>query len=141
LDGKIADREVFARNITNDDLSRQDELNDELAELRLERERLVGRDVLNENGIVKEHVPGEVDEEEDPEARRQMRQQARELAQRIRDLEAQALGIYIEDEAGEPFEEEVLRAQPVRTLTRLTLSAAKYIWGDEEERPTTGRAG
>jgi hypothetical protein len=126
LDGfTIEGRPVFARLITNTDLERKDELDDEAAETRLELTAL-------------EH---QVDECEDPEERRELRRQARELTARYRNQDTLMLSLYIEDEHGERFPDEQLLTLPFRVAAKLSKKASEYAFGveDEEARPTTGR--
>jgi hypothetical protein len=138
----IADRPVYARNIVNDDLARKDEMDDELAELRLRHAKLVGHDVIDGDGD-RVHVPGEVDDCDDPEKRRELRAEARRIAAQMRELDALMLGLYVEDENGELFPDEALKALPFRVRTKLSERASMYAYGveDEEARPTTGRNG
>lgn len=119
---KIDERAVYARNITNDDLRRKDELDDVIAELRID---------LTE-------VERQIEECEDRDERRELRSKARDLAADIRDRDAALLGLYIEDEAGERFSDEVLAALPFRVLTPLSRKATEYAYAVEEDaRPTT----
>lgn len=138
---QIDGRAVFARNITNKDLALKDEMDDEIAELQLLHAKLVGRDIRTDGGEIV-HAPGEVDECPDAERRREIRAEARKIAAKIRDHESLLMKLYIEDENGTPFAEEVLAATPVRLLNRLAEPATKYAFGvEDEKRPTTASSG
>lgn len=136
----IGGRPVFARTVTNKDLARKDEMDDEIAELRLRYAKLAGEDAVGPGGE-RVHVPGDIDECEDVEQRKAMRAEARQLAAELRDRDSLLLSIYIEDENGEPFSDEALINTPFRDLNRLSQVAANYAFGveDEDERPTTAR--
>lgn len=149
MDGfQIDGRQVFARNITNADLERKDEMDDELAELGLRHAKLVGVDRrtiargAGENGedeIIVEHDPGEVDECDDPGRRAEIRYEARALAKEIRRLDTLLVALYLEDEQGERFSDEVLLNVPLRVIRKLSVPATMYAFGaeDDEARPTT----
>lgn len=136
----IDGRPVFARKITNDDLERKDEMDDEIAELQLLHAKLVGRNVTDGDGD-RAHLPGEVDDCEDPEERKRIRAEARAIAKKLRDLDALQLRLYVEDENGESFSEDVVKAIPIRDQTRLGHKATSYAFGveDEDGRPTPAR--
>lgn len=134
---QIDGRPVFARNITNADLERKDEMDDELSELRLEYRKLVGGDVRADDGEIV-HTPGEVDACEDADERKELRARARALMADIRTRDTLLLRLYVEDENGEPFSDEALKATPFRVLSKLSLKATEYAFGvEDEERPTT----
>lgn len=136
---EIDGRAVFARNITNADLERKDEMDDELAELRLKYRKLAGGDVRSDDGEVV-HIPGEIDDCDDADQRAELRRNARELMAEIRTRDTLLLSLYVEDEQGEPFSDEALKAAPFRVLTKLSQKATEYAFGvEDEERPTTGR--
>jgi hypothetical protein len=138
----IEGRPVFARNITNADLERKDEMDDEIAELRLRHEQLVGSDALDDVGE-RVHTPGEIDNCEDPDKRRELRAEARHLAAEMRKRDALMLGLYVEDENGDAFSDEALKALPYRVRTKMAEKASMYAYGVEEEelRPTTATNG
>jgi hypothetical protein len=139
MDGfQIDGRPVFARNITNADLERKDEMDDELAELRLQYRKLVGSDVRTDDGEIV-HTLGEVDDCKDADERKELRARARALMADIRNRDTLLLRLYVEDENGEPFSDEALKATPFRVLTKLSQKATEYAFGvdDEEARPTT----
>jgi hypothetical protein len=124
MDGfTIDERQVFARNITNADLARKDEADDEIAELQRQGAELDEK----------------IEACEDREERLELRAQARQLAIELRDRDALLLRMYIEDERGEQFADEVLQATPFRVLRKLSVKATAYAFGveDEENPPTT----
>lgn len=146
LTEEIDGQAVYVRRITNSDLRRKDEMDDEVAELRIEHEALVGRDDVkfDDDGDVLsvDHTPGEIDELDDPDRRRELRGRARELANQMRQIDARMLGIYVETESGEPFPDEAFDETPVQTLTSLTRQATEWTYGkgDDKARPTDGRS-
>lgn len=124
MDGfQIDGRQVFARNITNADLERKDEMDDELAELRMEYAELGQR----------------IEECEDTERRRALRSEARALMSRIRQSDTLLVSLYLEDEQGERFSDEALLSTPFRVISKLSVKATEYAFGveDDEARPTT----
>ena len=140
-------RPVFAVAITNADLEKKDELDDELAELRIQHKALAGEDIRDvahtDEGdeVVMRHIPGEIDECVDAERRKEMRADARKLMAEIRRLETRSVSLLIADEAGERFPEEALMALPYRVALKLAQEAAEYAFGlEDEERPTTARS-
>lgn len=142
----IDGRPVYARVVTNKDLARKDEMDDEIAELRLRYAKLAGEDAVGPGGE-RVHVPGDIDECEDVEERKAMRAEARAIAAELRDRDSLLLDVYIVDENGESFPDEVLINTPFRDLNRLSQVAANYAYGVEDsdegpkpdERPTTAR--
>lgn len=141
MDVAIEGRPVFARSITNADLERKDEMDDELAELRRRHAKLTGRDARADDGGVV-HVPGDVDECEDDERRLDLRREARELMKEIRRRDTLLVSLYIEDENGEPFSENALLSTPFRVVSKLSQRATEWAFGieDEERRPTVERS-
>lgn len=144
LDGQLDERDVYAKRITNADLARKDEMDDEVEELRRAYTRLVGIDTRNpETGEVV-HIDGEIDDEEDVDARLELRAKARQIADDMRRLDARMLGVYVEDETGSPFPDEIFEGAPIQTLTSLTRQATEWTYGkaeDDPSRPTSGRSG
>lgn len=144
LNEKIDDRAVYVRDLVNDDLDRIEELIDDYNELEREadeiRRRLDGasdRDEIkslrarlgettdpDERDDIRELLEGSV---KDPDERRQLREQVRDIARRQRDMDAEMLGLYVEDENGEPFDRETLDRVPVRVRGSLTSQAAKKL--------------
>jgi hypothetical protein len=137
MNAQIGGREVYAREITNADLERKDEMEDELTEMRRAYGRLVGSDERSADGEVV-HTRGLVDEEEDPDRRRELRSKARDLMKEIRRGDTLMLGIYVEDEDGEPFSDEALLSASFRVQALLSKKATSWAFGvdDEELRPT-----
>lgn len=125
MDGFMIDgRPVFARNITNADLERKDEMDDELAELRMEYAEL----------------EKQIEECEDTDRRRELRSEARQMMSTIRQRDTLLVSLYIEDEQGELFSDESLLNTPFRVVSKLSVKATEYAFGvEDEERPTTGR--
>lgn len=122
---EIDGRPVFARNITNADLERKDEMDDDLAELRMEYADL----------------EKQIEESEDTDQRRELRAEARRMMSTIRQRDTLLVSLYIEDEQGERFSEEALLGTPFRVVSKLSVKATEYAFGveDEEQRPTTER--
>jgi hypothetical protein len=124
MDGfQIDGRPVFARNITNADLERKDEMDDELAELRMEYAEL----------------EKQIEECEDAERRRICRAEARQMMSQIRQRDTLLVSLYLEDEQGERFSDEALLSTPFRVVSKLSVKATEYAFGveDDEQRPTT----
>jgi hypothetical protein len=124
MDGFLIDgRQVFARNITNADLERKDEMDDDLAELRLQHADLESR----------------IELAEDADERRELRKEARALMNDIRQRDTLLLSLYVEDENGERFPDEALLGLAFRVTSKLSRKASEYAFGveDEETRPTT----
>lgn len=135
-DAQIGGREVYAKEITNADLERKDVMEDELTEMRRAHAALVGRDEREADGEVV-HTRGLIDDEEDPDKRQELRARARDLMKEIRRGDTLMLGLYIEDEHGEPFPEEALLAAPFRVQAYLSQRATAWAFGvDDEVRPT-----
>jgi hypothetical protein len=144
LDGQLDDRDVYAKRITNADLARKDEMDDEVEEFRREYARLVGLDTRDPATGDVVHIDGEIDDEEDEHERLELRAKARGIADSMRRLDARMLGVYVEDENGEAFPDEVFEATPIQTLTALTRQATEWTYGraeDDPARPTSGRSG
>lgn len=126
MDGFTIDgRPVFARNITNADLERKDEMDDDLAELRMEYASL----------------EKQIEECEATDERRELRARARQMMSNIRQRDTLLTSLYIEDENGEAFTDAALLATPFRVVSKLAVKATEYAFGveDEEQRPTTER--
>lgn len=122
---EIDGRSVFARNITNADLERKDEMDDELAELRMEYAAL----------------EKQIEECEDADRRRELRAEARRMMSTIRQRDTLLVSLYIADEDGERFPDDALLSTPFRVVSKLSVKATEYAFGveDEEQRPTTAR--
>lgn len=119
LTDKIDGKDVFVVELVNDDLDQIDELVDEYSEL----ERLKA-DI-------------DVDASNDPDERKQLRAQIRDLTRQQRVLDTQMLGLYVEGKGNEKFPEDVLAKVPVRAQTALLKEAVERIYG-AGEGPTPG---
>ena len=138
--GEIDGRKVYVKRLTNADLSAKDELDDELDELQREMDRLRGRDERDGEGRFVRHIDGEIDECDDPARRKELKAEARALAEEYRRLDAQQLGLYVEDEAGASFPAEAFVNAPIRVLTKLIEQATLWTYGAEDaKRPTAER--
>lgn len=118
LPDQISEQDVFVRDLTNDDLGAVDELTDEYAELETQRAELLKQ----------------VEDAETADDRRDLRAQARALAKEGRSMNTRMLGLYIESKDGQPFEQQVLDALPVRVQTSLIRAATEILF--PEDRPT-----
>lgn len=116
---KIDGRDVYARDLVNDDMDENDELGDDYAEL----------------ARLKADLRVQIKEEDDDDARKQLRAQVRDLSREQRVLDVRMLDLYVEDKDGERFGEETLAKTPVRVQTALINQAAKLIYGDEDPTP------
>jgi hypothetical protein len=121
LEHKIADGEVFVRDLVNADLDQIDEVTDEYNEVLRARHDL----------------QVEIGDCDDAEERKQLRARARELTKQLRVLDTRMLGLYIEDKTGEPFADEVLADVPVRIQTALIKQSIEMVHGKDDEGPTT----
>jgi chromosome segregation ATPase len=123
---KIDGRDVYAKDLVNDDLDQIDELGDEYDELEHQK-----RDLARQ-----------IREAEDADERKQLRAQARDLTRQQRAMDTQMLGLYVEDKDGNPFDTDTLAAVPVRVQTSLMNDASKKIHGgDEGPTPETSANG
>lgn len=121
LTEKIDGRDVYARDLVNDDLDAIDEITDDWSELQ---RRMVD-------------LARDIDQSDDPEQRKQLRAQVRELKREQRKLDEQMLSRYVEDNAGEPFAPEAIATTPVRIHTTLISQASKLTHGgSDDEGPT-----
>jgi hypothetical protein len=121
LTEKIDGKDVYVVELLNDDLDQADELTDEYSEL--ERH--------------KTDLDRQIRESDDADERKQLREQAREIAREQRRLDVKMLAVYIEDKDGERFTEDVLARVPVRVQTVLMRQATEKIYGGGEG-PTPG---
>lgn len=119
LKHKIDGKDVYFRELTNDDLDGIDELGDQYDE--------VSRRITD--------LQAEIKEIDDADERADKRAAGRELARERRRIDTEMLDHYVESGDGERFGFEVLCAVPVRVQTALMTEAAGKIYGED---PTTG---
>lgn len=124
LNGKIVGKDVFARDMLNSDLDEADEVQDEYDELVRQRSDLAKR----------------VDDSDDTDERKGLREQLRALSREIRVLDERTLSIYVETSGRERFAAEDIASTPVRMQTMLMAQAAKHVHGGADEVPTPGQA-
>ncbi len=121
LSDKIDGRDVYVADLVNEDLDAIDEIIDDYDEL------------VRQQG----DLAAQVKAAEDPEERKQLRAQAREISREMRVLDTRMLDRYVEDKDGERFGEEMLAGVPVRVQTALMKQATAKVYGDGEG-PTPG---
>jgi hypothetical protein len=121
LTEKIGDENTYVRDLVNDDLDVIDVLRDEYNE------------VLSQLGELQDQI----DDEDDADARKELRAKSRELVTEARVFDVRMVDAYIEKADGERFGVEVLAATPVRTLTLLLRQANAMTRAEDPEDPTT----
>lgn len=123
---KIDGRDVYVKDLLNDDLAQIDEIGDDYDEL----------------GRAKKDLTAEIDDTDDVDERKELRARVRELTQQQRALDTKMLGLYVEDKDGEPFDDDILEKVPVRAQTALMKEASEKIYGgDEGPTPETSANG
>ncbi len=114
---KVDGKDVYAVDITNDDLERIEEISDDHDEL--------GRQAAD--------LSKQIRECEDTGERQQLRGEVRDLSSRQRALDSEALARLLEDKDGEKFALEIVAALPVRIQLRLQQQANKLVYGGDED--------
>ncbi len=114
---KIDGKDVYAVDITNDDLERIEEISDDHDEL--------GRQAAD--------LSKDIRECEDTDERKRLRGEVRDLLRQQRALDSEALAHLIEDKDGEKLPLEIVAALPVRVQLRLQEQANKLVYGGQED--------
>lgn len=118
LTESIGDENTYVRELVNADLDTIDELTDEYAEVQ--------RQISD--------LHKQIDDEDDTDARKDLRAEVRALATEIRALDVRMVDAYVEKADGERFGVEALTGVPVRVQTLLLKQAASIVNGED---PTT----